>query len=132
MTFPSASKAADFYVSPESNLSSAVSDLNPGDTLILRDGIYYSAMNVRVSGTVSRPITIKAEHDGRAIVDGQMNRIPFEVGTPNVPSSSQYLIIEGIRFQNSSGSTVAIYGSYITLRRVSAYTSGEGMSIFLK
>jgi hypothetical protein len=35
-------------------------------------------------------------------------------------------VIEGIRFQNSSGGTVIVNGSDVTLRRVSAYTSGEG------
>jgi hypothetical protein len=107
------------YVSPGANLSSAVSQLGPGDTLILRDGVYWSSMSVSVSGTASQPIVIRAEHDGRAVVDGQMARAPLRV-------SGRYVIIEGIRFQNGSGSTVVVNGQHVTLRRVSAYTSGDG------
>ena len=46
--------------------------LYPGDTLILLDGTYYQTLapNVR-DGTENFPITVKALHDGKAIIDGQ-------------------------------------------------------------
>ena len=87
--------------------------------LILRDGIYRSSLSVSVSGTAAQPITIRAERDGAAVVDGQMARTPLHV-------SGRYITIEGIRFQNGSGSTVIVNGRNVTLRRVSAYTSGDG------
>ena len=49
--------------------------LFPGDTLILLDGVYYQTLqpNVR-AGQPGKPITIKAQNDGRAIIDGERSR----------------------------------------------------------
>lgn len=59
-----------YYVSPGDNLASAVSILQAGDTLILRDGTYNQSLDVPVSGTQGSPITIKAEHEGSVILNG--------------------------------------------------------------
>jgi hypothetical protein len=104
-------------VSPGDNLTAAVNALPSGGTLVLRDGVYHSAMHVSRSN-----VSIRAEHDGKAVVDGQMSRIPLRV-------SGNHVVIEGIRFQNSSGSTVVINGSDVTLRHVSAYNARDGGNV---
>src|SRR5512147_646721 len=77
--------AATYYSSPAGSgttcssaspcsLATGLGKLAAGDTLLLKDGIYYSGITVGVSGTSGNPVTIKAENDGRAIVDGQSQR----------------------------------------------------------
>ena len=90
--------------------------LYPGDTLILMNGVYYQSLkpNIR-SGDPGNPITIKAQNDGQAIIEGQGVRIPVLLRY-----FSNYLI-EGIIAQNSSGSVYQIESTNNILRRVSGY-----------
>ncbi len=68
--------ASTFFASPGDNLSSAFSQLRPGDTLILRDGIYIGQghridCSVGASnGLPNAPITVKAEHERQAWLKG--------------------------------------------------------------
>ena len=66
---------------PFKTFKRAASALQPGDTLILKDGTYTFAENsgdpemiVNLSskkGQKDKPITIRAMHRGKAILDGQ-------------------------------------------------------------
>lgn len=114
------------YVSPSDNLSNVVSSLKAGDTLILRDGIYYQSLQPTVSGTQLLPINIRAEHDGMAIVDGQNTRRTLYIFDKN------YINIDGIRFQNAyypnSHAVGEISGasSNMKIRRCSFISAGAG------
>lgn len=68
----------------------AWSVLQPGSTLILKDGTYTEALNPTVSGTAGNPITIKAENDGRAIIDGQNAHAGITL------NARQYITLEGL------------------------------------
>jgi hypothetical protein len=67
--------------SPFKTFPKAVSVLGPGDTLILKDGTYlyhqpsdslqFVVNLTNVQGTSAQPITIKAQNDKKAIIDGQ-------------------------------------------------------------
>src|ERR1700730_10768331 len=65
------------FASPGDNLQGKVGSLSPGDTLILHDGLYMNqtVQTDGIHGTATSPITIEAEHDGKAIVDGGGNNI---------------------------------------------------------
>jgi len=67
---------------PWATFSKAMTILQPGDTLLIKDGTYYQSLDVTISGTAGNPITIKAENDGQAIVDGQSVRIPLQIYFP--------------------------------------------------
>ena len=84
-----------YYVSPSGNdansgLSPAApwatfdrawQALYPGDTLILMDGIYRQKLQPnRRNGQPGNPITIRAQHDGRAVIDGEFVRPPIKLG----------------------------------------------------
>lgn len=71
-----------FYVSPEGNdlnpgtesrpwatISRGVSELGPGDTLVIRGGTYHEAIVINVSGTPDAPIEIKGAEGEVVIVD---------------------------------------------------------------
>ncbi len=49
----------------------------PGDTLVLKDGIYNEKIIISVSGTKTNPIIIKAQHDGKVIIDGESRIYPL-------------------------------------------------------
>ena len=103
----------------------------PGDVLNLRDGIYTgddSMINPPADGADGRvcrslfggsegkPITVRAINDGRAVIDGQWSRLPGRL------SCTHYLVLEGMRFQNSSGTVVETRMSTRNVyRRISAY-----------
>lgn len=96
--------------------------LFPGDTLILLDGIYYQTLqpNVR-AGQPGKPITIKAQNDGQAIIDGEFTRDVIRIGdwTPR-----DWFVIEGLVARNALLHVIHIdKGTHNVLRRISAYNA---------
>ena len=107
--------------SPWATFDKAMTVLRSGDTLLLKDGTYYQPMDVTVSGTAGKPITIKAAGDGKVTIDGQSGMTPLTIHGSST-SHIHNVTIEGLVLRNSSGHVVDIaYTDYITLRRVSAY-----------
>ncbi len=100
-------------------------NLDPGDTLVLLDGVYAQTLHVTITGTVAAPITIKAKNDGKAIIDGEGIREPAIFGEWNTTDDG-YIIVQGIVFQNSSSSIVTIYSHHNTFKRCSAYRGKFG------
>jgi hypothetical protein len=116
------------FAYPGDNLSSKVSSLQPGDTLILHDGIYANThfLISRVNGSSTSPITIEAEHDGKAIIDGDAdssNLAVLEI------KGSTYITVEGLVVRNGGQDVVGVYNAdthHIIIRRVTAYKAGVG------
>lgn len=109
----------DYLVTP-STFSSVLTQVQPGDRMILQDGVYAPFSISNKSGTASKPITIMAENERKAIIRGN--------GLNNVLriQSAAYWILHGLRIENrdnsnntsSNGRVVVISGSHhITLRR---------------
>ena len=86
MLFSSAAQAATYYVSPSGNDSSsgllgapfktiqkAANIVNPGDTVIVKDGTYTGGITQRRGGTATNWVTFKAENQWGAKLDGQNN-----------------------------------------------------------
>jgi hypothetical protein len=126
-----------YYISPTGNdgrsgLSAAEAwatfdrawkSMDPGDTLILMDGVYKQSLNPRGGGVEGKPITIKAQHDGKAIIDGEGIRDPVTLWTYR---DASYFIIEGIVAKNGNlldgnGNVIKITTDHNILRRISAY-----------
>ncbi len=110
------------YASPSAGLSSKVDSLKAGDTLILSDGVYSNQglLAQGLHGSASSPITIRAEHDGKAIIDagGGANAVYI--------ASSSYVVLEEIVARNTSSDVIFLTNcDHITLRRVTAYNAGS-------
>jgi PKD repeat protein len=103
-----------YTISPSDSLSSAVGQLDPGETLCLLDGSYDQSLYVSGSGNSTDPITIRAVNDGAVTIDGENVRRPATI-------IGNYIVVEGIIFQNSSDSVVQINGDHNIFRRCSAY-----------
>jgi hypothetical protein len=127
-----------YYVSPAGNdgnpgtqdapfgtISHGLDVVAPGDTIVVRDGVYAEALTPHTSGTSGAPITLRAEHDGQAVVDG------LGVRRPLVVQGVSHTAYEGLVFVNSNHSVVMVITSDQTptgvpsthnvFRRVSAY-----------
>ncbi len=90
----------------------------PGTTLILLDGQYKTPVNPpgTVDGERGNPITIKAQHDGEVLIDGEFKR------TPILLNGNDYLVIEGINARNGNNAVVQIrHGTYNQIKRVCAW-----------
>ncbi len=79
-------------VNSASALKTALANAKPGHTIILEDGEYTSSVSVKnVRATEEHPVVIKAENRGKAVIKGQ-----FTI------EQSSYIIVEGLRFEDSS------------------------------
>jgi hypothetical protein len=118
------------FSAPWATFDHALNRLQPGDTLVIKDGIYYQSLIVSRSGRPGQPVTIEAENDGKAIIDGQGNRRPFHMSAAHLGDRNARVTdinITGIQFRNSSASVFGITkADRITVRRVSAYHAGGG------
>jgi hypothetical protein len=116
---PQAATGKTLYVSPGQPYPWA--QLYPGDTLILRDGTYPPMRPNARNGEPGKPITIRAEHDGKAVIDGK-GQTAVQLGDtwPNVGEAAWW-VVEGIVARNGGEAVWSIRGHDIVLRRVSGY-----------
>lgn len=99
------------------SISSAVSQLQPGGTVVIKPGSY-SAFNLK-SCSSSNWCTIKAETDGTVQVSGL-----------NIGAGNWYTRIEGLKFTGNSTKTVT--GSYVKFFRTAfagGPTSGNAVTL---
>ncbi len=85
---------------PFATLQKAADVLNPGDGVLVRDGIYTGGdmiVNINRSGSAANFIVFRAEHRGGAIIDGQNNTsgTGIEIGGSNV-------WVEGFEVRNTN------------------------------
>ena len=118
--------------SPWKRFETAIPKLQPGDTLLLLDGTYTVASNGRLlancsaasgypvnaqHGTAAGRITVKAQHERRALVAGTG-------ADPTAILLCDYWTIEGLRIEgadnpslNEGGDIVKLYGNHDVFRR---------------
>ena len=106
LTMCSISYAATYYMPGDfSNLQAAFADMEGGDTLIIRNGVYTGDNNVFntsiPTGTPAAWTTIKAENDGEAIFDGEFTRNVANLVYQSGQYNPQYIRFEGLVFKNT-------------------------------
>ena len=103
------------------NAATPGNKLEPGDTLVLLDGVYRQSLSpYYVSGEPGKFITVRAKNDGKAIIDGEGVRVPVNLEEWRLAS---YYDIEGIIARNSSEGVYQIYADNNVFRRISAYNA---------
>lgn len=55
---------------PWKTVARGLKDLKPGDTLLLRGGVYHERVTVAVPGTAGRPVTVRSFPGELAVIDG--------------------------------------------------------------
>jgi Chondroitinase B len=133
--WPKPAWAATYYIGPDgqdqqtgaspqrawATFAHAWTQLQPGDTLLIMDGVYTEAIEPQTNGRPDQPITIRAQHDGQVVIDGQDQRIPVYL-------YRDYYQIEGIVARNGNHTVYFISGSHNTLRRVSGYDANPDVN----
>lgn len=90
----SSAQAKEISVGNVVEFAAAASALMPGDTLILRDGIWADvSLKVRATGTAEKPVTIKAQSPGQVVL----------TGTSRIALAGAYLVVDGLWFKNPTG-----------------------------
>jgi hypothetical protein len=116
---PSAS-AAQVRVTSLAALQSALDKANPGDTIVLADGSYSagSTLSIKRSGTSSAPVTVAAEHTGKATITGSKT-FAFASGVSNV-------VLRGFKFRGGASLSVPAGASHNRLTRNDFQLTGDG------
>mgnify|MGYP000909758466 CR=1 FL=1 len=113
-----------YYMTPTDSFEVKLSALQPGDTLILRDGVYKQVLMPMNNGVAGKPITVKAENDGKAIIDGEFVRKVVETGHTR-PGRGNFYVFEGIVGKNSIEDVWFIRSDNVQLKRVSGYNASN-------
>ena len=149
MAFAATGLATVYYISPSGSdgndgltektaLATFVrsySFLEPGDTLLLLDGTYRQQLNPQVSGEQNAPITFKAMHLGKAIIEMASDGNAVLVYSTN-RSNRRYLVLDGliarghgefsaIRLASSDRITEEQMTNNITVRNCGAFGSAS-------
>ena len=101
-------------------LQSALDKANPGDTISLADGSYAagSTLSIKRSGTASAPVTVTAEHVGKATITGSKT-FSFGSGVSNV-------VLRGFKFRNGAALSIPAGASHNRLSRNDFQLTGDG------
>ncbi|UTF61028.1 polysaccharide lyase 6 family protein [Gilvimarinus sp. DA14] len=85
------SAAKDYSVSDYSEYQQAVEKLQPGDRVLLQDGVWRDVELVFAAvGTEQAPITLAAENPGKAVISGRSN----------LKLAGEHLVVRGLVFKN--------------------------------
>ena len=80
-------------VHTESQLDSAISNANPGDTILMASGTWTDVViDFDANGVAGQPITLRAEVDGQVKIEGESR---LEI-------AGDYLVVRGLHFTNGS------------------------------
>ncbi len=139
--------ATNYYVSPSGDddnpgtidqpwatIQKAADEAGPGDTVFVRDGVYYEQVQINVSGAPGQYIVFTAYPGETPILDGTG-------GTPGEHmiyiNSQDYIKIEGFTIRNdtlASGIFVEDAGDYIEIRNNEIYNmkgpDGMGITVY--
>jgi poly(beta-D-mannuronate) lyase len=101
LLFAEINAGSDFQSSIKVNtltlLQQAINSANPGDRIIVTNGIYATTGSILIArqGTSEKPVTIEAETIGSVEISGTNGFV--------IDPSSSYIIIKGFRFTNKTG-----------------------------
>ncbi len=106
---------------PFATIQKAADIAKPGDTVIAKDGAYTAANSdgcgvvVDCVGTAEQPITFRAEHKWKAVMDGQNDRARYGWV---IEGNARYVTIEGFEIKEfaSHGMTSNSGAHHITVR----------------
>ena len=111
------------------DLAAAIAGASPGDEIVLPDGVYKGGpyyIPETKSGERGKPITLRAEHPGKVVMDGSS----FAVKLPVMTLRGKWWILKGIVFRNSPSCGLFVCGSDNLINKCEAlFNCDTGMLI---
>ena len=89
------------FESPFNTVARAISGVKPGNTIVLKSGVYSGDVTFDVSGTIHEPIRIVAEHEGSVEIQGACWFF----------YDASDCIVSGLTFKDSPQGAVAVIGA---------------------
>jgi len=126
MLFAARLAATTITVNSITDLQTAINNAQPGDIIILANGVYTTTTDITVSkkGTAAQPITIAAQTIGGAEITG--------AGGFSIVSPAAYIIIKGFKFTHAADHAKMASGtSFCRWTRNIFETPGEGEYLLL-
>lgn len=96
--------AETVYAKPGDALNRVLSGMEPGDTLVLAEGVYRGAIEPTRSGTTEAWITLRAAEDGKAVIDATGNDATVR------HNGTRFIRLEGLVFRNAENGPQAEQG----------------------
>lgn len=97
--------AGEITVSNASDIDAAMSTAQPGDVLVMEDGVWTNQLiRLRGDGAPGNPITLRAQTPGGAVLNG----------TSRIEIGGDWIVVEGLRFEGgalSSGHVIRFQSS---------------------
>lgn len=99
LLLPTVVSSTNYYVKSPSEITSAMATAQPGDTLIMANGVWTDDRIIfKGNGADGNPIVLRAETPGFVILNG----------TSNLRISGSYLVVDGLRFVNGYSPSGAV------------------------
>ena len=111
---------------PFKSIKKGVEILTAGDTLTIKSGRYREyKLELKESGTVDKPIIIKAENIGEVSLFGFREPDMIDGGGRGFTIKKSYITIDGLHFENYSTAILIRNSRYVTIQNSSFKNNGD-------
>jgi hypothetical protein len=116
------------FASPWKTLQHAVNRLQPGESLIIREGTYKEAVSLKNSGIRGKPVRLSVLQGEEAFLDGEgagwKYGFNFEFGV-------SFVMLSGLKVKNFAGYGVALWGENHSVELVNLEALGCGTGLHI-
>ncbi|MBT9246029.1 right-handed parallel beta-helix repeat-containing protein (plasmid) [Gemmobacter fulvus] len=109
---------------PFNSISHAAKSARPGDTVLVRRGVYSEKVKINTSGRLGAPIVIKGERG--AVIDGSRTKVDTLVDI-----GGDHIIFEGFEVRNASRTGIGLWGTFHTVVRKNVVVGSQGAGIWV-
>jgi parallel beta-helix repeat protein len=95
---------------PFATITKAAEVVEPGDTVMVRGGIYRERVTFARGGSEAAPVTFMAYQQEVPVIDGEGLAVGHDEALVTVKEGADYLVVSGFTVRNSSGAAIKIYG----------------------
>jgi hypothetical protein len=111
--------------SPWQTIGKAAATLIAGQTVYIRDGVYYETVRFSRSGTATQPIAIRAYPGEAPIIDGNNHQLPTGTWDALLELSGDYIQVSGLEVRFSNWIGVSLTGQHDTARAINTHDNME-------
>ncbi|MBL7043597.1 MAG: right-handed parallel beta-helix repeat-containing protein, partial [Pirellulaceae bacterium] len=110
---------------PFKTIMRACQVVEPGDTIVVHQGIYRERVVLKRSGAPDRPITLRGAVDQQAVIDGEGVDVPKQYGLLELDRVA-HVIVENLEIRNTTQDGIrALEPDYLTIRQVNVHHCGR-------